>query len=277
MTRHRLRAVALILTLTLPVSTLAVPDLTDKTKEAWKSYISLTEKRVDGELRQATPSFRSNLADLKSGQLEISPRTTPGTKGKSIPDGRIHHWLGAVFIPNKKVDDLISWLENYSQYKDYFKDVDDSQASRTGEEFDVYLRLKRSKLGKTAHFSTKHKVVYTRRAPGFVSSVNRSYEIHEIANAGHASERLLPEGRDNGYLWGLNSYWRFFERDGGVVVECETVGLSRDLGWGLGLLNFLMLGKVQSIADSIAREALESMLTDLRDGSTGGPKKPSAK
>lgn len=277
MKRDRLRAVALILLLTLPVSSLALPDLTDKTKAAWQAYIDLTEKRVEAELRLATlPRDRSNLVLLKSGKIQTQPLTTPGTKNKSIPDGRIHHWLGAVFIPNKKVDDLIPWLQNYTQYRDFFKDVDDSRATRTGDEFDVFLHLKRTKI-KTAHFSTKHKVVYTRKAPGFVYSVNRSYEIREIENAGIASEKLLPVGKDNGYLWGLNSYWRFFERDGGVVVECETVGLSRDLGWGLGLVNLLMLGRLQGIADSIAREALESMLTDLRDGATGGAKKPSAK
>jgi hypothetical protein len=80
-------------------------------------------------------------------------------------------------------------------------------------------------------------------------------------------------GDDAGYLWRLNAYWRFTERDGGVVVECETVGLSRSLGWGLGLLNFLTLGKVRGIAESIAREALDATLTDLRTGLKGGKKK----
>jgi hypothetical protein len=35
-----------------------------------------------------------------------------------------------------------------------------------------------------------------------------------------------------------------------------NIGLSRSLGWGLGFLNILTLGKVKSIAESIAGEAL---------------------
>ena len=47
----------------------------------------------------------------------------------------------------------------------------------------------------------------------------------------------------------------------------------RNLGFGLGLLNFITLGKVRGIAESVAREALDSTLTDLRSGLTGGPRK----
>lgn len=85
--------------------------------------------------------------------------------------------------------------------------------------------------------------------------------------------REYPAGDDSGYMWRLHSYWRFTERDGGVVVECESIALSRSLGWGLGLLNIFTLGKVRKIAESIAREALEDTLTGLRSGVPGGPGK----
>ena len=42
-------------------------------------------------------------------------------------------------------------------------------------------------------------------------------------------------GDDTGFLWRLNSYWRFEQADGGVYAECEAISLSRDvppiLGW----------------------------------------------
>ena len=42
-------------------------------------------------------------------------------------------------------------------------------------------------------------------------------------------------GNDTGFLWRLNSYWRFEEADGGVYAQCEAISLSRDvpslLGW----------------------------------------------
>jgi hypothetical protein len=272
----RLQAFLVVLILAFPFSYRAAPDIKDKTRAEWNAYVGLTEKRIDTELKPSPVPLRSDLAFLKSGKVQIQPLTTPGAKGKDISDGAIHHWLGAVFIPNSSLDKLIPWLQNYAQYQDYFSDLEQSRMlSRNGDEFEIFLRMKRSKLGVTAHFNTKHKAAYTRRAPGFVSSVSRSTEIRQVKDVGTASESQYPEGQDSGYLWGLNSYWRFIERDGGVVVECETVGLSRSLGFGLGILNVLSLGKVKGIAESIAREALDDTLTGLRSGVTGGPRKSS--
>ena len=39
----------------------------------------------------------------------------------------------------------------------------------------------------------------------------------------------MPEGDDHGYMWKLNSYWRYKQVDGGVLVEIESLTLSRDL------------------------------------------------
>lgn len=40
-------------------------------------------------------------------------------------------------------------------------------------------------------------------------------------------EDHFPVGRDSGYLWRANAFTKFVQRDGGVWVELETVGLSR--------------------------------------------------
>jgi hypothetical protein len=269
-----LLVLVLISTITRPPVLLAAPKLQPKTVAEWDAYIALTERRIDAELRNAVVPPRSDLALLKTGKIQIQPLTTAGSKGKDVSDGAIHHWLGAIFIPDINLQTLIPWLQNYAQYKDHFSDVERSEKrSQTGETFEIFLRLKRSKLGVTAHFDTTHQVVYNRKNSGFVSSVSKTKEIRQVKDAGTSAETLYPAGDDAGYLWRLNAYWRFTERDGGVVVECETIGLSRSLGWGLGLLNFLTLGKVRGIAESIAREALDATLTDLRNGLKGGKKK----
>jgi hypothetical protein len=268
---------ALIGGLIHPPMLLASPKLTAKALAEWDAYIALTERRIDAELKNATVPLRSDVALLKAGKIQIQPLTTAGSKGKDVSDGAIHHWLGAIFIPGVTIQTVIPWLQNYAQYKDYFKDVERSELrSRNGDRFEIFLRLKRSKLGVTAHFNTTHEVVYNPKSSSFVSSVSKTKEIRQVKDAGTSSETLYPAGDDSGYLWRLNAYWRFTERDGGVIVECETIGLSRSLGFGMGLLNFITLGKVRSIAESVAREALDATLTDLRNGLTGGPRKPAA-
>jgi len=269
---RRIRAWVLILILGLNSPLEALPVLEKKTIEEWNTYVELTEKRINTELSATPVLLHSNLADLKTGKIQKEPLTTHGSRGKDITDGAIHHWFGAVYIPNTNLQKVLAVVQNYSAYADYFKDVEKTKPPvKNGDEYDIYLRLTRTKLGVTAHFDTTHHVVYQNKSSTFVSSVSRSKEIREIKNAGTSKESLYPVGDDSGYIWRLNSYWRFFERDGGVVVECETIGLSRSLGWGLGFLNILSLGTVKSIAQSIAREALDSTLTDLRNGVTSGP------
>ena len=49
----------------------------------------------------------------------------------------------------------------------------------------------------------------------------------EVQNAGQADERELTAADAHGFLWRINDYWRFEERDGGVYVQLESIGLSR--------------------------------------------------
>jgi hypothetical protein len=74
--------------------------------------------------------------------------------------------------------------------------------------------------------------------------------------------RELPPGQDHGFLWRLNSYWRFEERDGGVYVECEAISLTRNVPLGLGWL-------VNPIIRSLPRESLANTLWATREAVQG--------
>ena len=82
--------------------------------------------------------------------------------------------------------------------------------------------------------------------------------IREIANPGEPNESEKPEGDDRGFLWRLNSYWRFQETEEGTFVECETVSLSRDVPAAARWL-------VKNFLDSVPKESLESTLFPMRD------------
>jgi hypothetical protein len=70
-------------------------------------------------------------------------------------------------------------------------------------------------------------------------------------------EREKPAGRDSGYLWRLNTYWRFLERDGGTYVQCESISLTRGIPLGLAWL-------IGPFVNSIPRESLEFTLDTTR-------------
>ena len=99
------------------------------------------------------------------------------------------------------------------------------------------------------------------RQHGSERASSRSFttRIAEIEDAGEATESEKPVGDDRGFLWRLNSYWRFQEEDGGGFVECESISLSRSIPFGLGWL-------IKGCVESIPRESLENKLASIRDG-----------
>jgi len=79
-----------------------------------------------------------------------------------------------------------------------------------------------------------------------------------VENAGKPNEAEKPVGDDDGFLWRLDSFWRFAERDGGVYLQLEAISLTRDIPAGLGWL-------VGPFVTSIPKESLEFTLTRTRE------------
>ena len=97
----------------------------------------------------------------------------------------------------------------------------------------LFLKLQRRVIV-SATYNTEHDVSYRAHAPGRASSRSVATRISEVANAGEPDEHERPLGADRGFLWGLSSYWRYESVPGGVLVELESVTLSRDVPWGVG-------------------------------------------
>jgi hypothetical protein len=60
-------------------------------------------------------------------------------------------------------------------------------------------------------------------------STSRTTRIQEVTEYGTPTQRMLPEGEGRGIIWRVFSITRCAERDGGVYVEFEAIGLSRDI------------------------------------------------
>ena len=169
-----------------------------------------------------------------------------------------HHWLGAVFVRGADVDEVVSWLQEYDEHERRFDDVEESRLlTRTDDRFEIFLRLRREKVV-TVHYATEHEVVYRQHDEGRYSSASRARRIAELEDAGTPGEREKSSGSDHGFLWRLHSYWRFQQVAGGVVVECESLSLSRGVPAALRFF-------VRPFLDSVPRESLESTLSPILD------------
>jgi hypothetical protein len=96
------------------------------------------------------------------------------------------------------------------------------------------MRIVKSKLFLSDVMNTEHEIHFVQIDPKRVYSRAYSTRIAEVSDPGKPGERELPIGTDRGLLWRMYGYWFFEERDGGVVVECESVTLTRDVPFGIG-------------------------------------------
>jgi hypothetical protein len=171
-----------------------------------------------------------------------------------VANGLVHDWVGSVFIPGVSVEKTLAMVQDYDHHKDVYRpDVIDSKLiSRTGNDYRIYLRLLKKKII-TVVLASEHEVKYTPISETRWRSASRTTKIAEVEQAGKADEKEKAPGTGEGFLWRLNSYWRFEERDGGTWVECEAVSLTRDIPTGLGWI-------VEPIIRELPKESLANTL-----------------
>jgi len=109
----------------------------------------------------------------------------------------------------------------------------------------------------TVIYNTEHTVTFTHFGDTRAASTSTATRIAEVSNPGTPDERDLPPGDDRGFLWRLNSYWRYEEVAGGVIAECESLSLSRDVP---SFLRYV----VSPLVEGTAKESMERTLVTLR-------------
>lgn len=244
-----------------------------ETQRAFETYVRLTESRLDGlaQLRNgfywaSTPQRRSRL---REAGVICAPQN--GNGDIRVPRGLIHDWVGAAFIPGATVGQVLALLQDYDNHKNTYKPevIDSRTLRRSGNDFTVRLRLVKRKVNVTAVVDADSEVHYRPLAGHDWQSRSRSTRVVEIENPGGPRERERTHRENHGYLWRLNSYWLFRERDGGVYLECEAVSLSRSVPAALAWL-------IDPIIRSLPKEELLRTLRTtralaLKNSAGGGP------
>ncbi|HET7751247.1 MAG TPA: hypothetical protein VFK81_17790 [Terriglobales bacterium] len=275
--RMALLATVLACPVAVGVAQAAEPEparLKSDTIAAFDHYLKLTEARNDAELMRGTnPLWVDGLpseqradayAALRRGEVEMKRlETLDDGKPIACPGGMIHHWVGVVFIPNAKLDDVLGMLEDYDHHFLYFgPDVERSKIElRDGEHFRVFLRFRRHKVI-TVVLNTEHDIQYFHDGPGRAHSRSSAVRIAEVEDAGQPSEREKAPGDDGGFLWRMETWWRFEEGDGGVYVQSEVVSLTRDIP-------VLLSWMIKPFVTSVPRETLTATLEATRKAVLG--------
>jgi len=265
--KHRLAAAALWLA--QATTLLGAAELKPETLQAWTAYARATESRIAGELAsgdrflgldfQGPGAAAPERTALSAGKIPVARLETHDPNGSKlpVPAGMVHHWRGAVLIPGVDLAFVLARVSDPVSEEIGQEDVLQSRILERGPEYlRLYLKLRRSKLVSVV-YNTEHEIRYRRQAEGRAWSSSKAVRIREVENPGSPGEQERPEGQDRGFLWRLNSYWRYQQVDGGVIVECESISLSRSVPPVLDPL-------VRPLVDMVARESMERTLLALR-------------
>ncbi|HUR33422.1 MAG TPA: hypothetical protein VM032_06475 [Vicinamibacterales bacterium] len=267
--RQSLAALGFALAIDARTSPARAADLSPTTLAAFERYVQATEQRIAAEVQSgdrflwpdtlSTTERNLRLASLNRGELVIE-RLTTTRQGKAIdlPGGLVHHWLGVAFLPGVRIDRAVELLQDYDRHAAVYAPRVARSALRAhdGNTFRFHLRFLMKKVI-TVVIDSENLAEFSRPSPERAFSRIVSTRMAEIDDAGTPSEKEKPIGHDSGYLWRLNSYWRFAERDGGTYLQCESVSLTRGIPVGFGWL-------VGPFVTSLPRESLEFTLETTR-------------
>jgi len=205
--------------------------LKSETVAAWDDYLQTVSGNLQDQAR-AGGSFLWTLADaakIRGGEIVVVP--APGQNPKKVPGGLIHHWMGAMFLSNLKLEDILDVTRDYDRYKEFYRPfVMESKAIARGNSSDIFSMLLMNKvfLSKTA-LDADYEVTNVRLDDRRFYSISKTTRVQEIEEYGQPGEYWKPQGQGGGYIWKLYSIARLEQRDGGVYLEIEAVGLSRDI------------------------------------------------
>ena len=213
-----------------------------KTASDFAKYVAAVEARRARDIadhepfldieRQPPAQLARTMATLKRGEVIVTRGVARDDSSNevSIDGGLINHWRGTVFVPNVKLDATAEGAAGTA----------DRQA-QAGRRAVVARRLARRRFAEGVPAAAAHQVRdrglrhrirrrstsgSRRIAPGATASRRRSSRSKTPAR--RASARC-PKATIHGYMWRLNSYWRYKQLDDGVLVEIESLTLSRSL------------------------------------------------
>jgi putative flippase GtrA len=251
---------ALLILLLAPGS--AAADPSSATINAWRAYEAQLEAAyVTSFTAPAGQFFAHDRAALAPAWRQSVLTGTPSVvkiDTAGVEEGKIHHWVGAMFLPGVTVDGAIERLKaSAGRESESYADVLASKLlERHDDRVRVFMKLRRDSVI-TVTYNTEHVVDY-RRVTGSRALVRSvATRIAELAAASTPQEHEKRSADDNGFLWRLNAYWRYEAVPGGVMVECESVSLSRPVP-------LLIRPVANPVVDRIARESLQRTLTSLR-------------
>lgn len=239
---------------------------------AFDRYAASVESRLARQ-HQSQNGFIAALPDapsrmrLRQGEVVVE-RITP-VADANPPGAMLHHWRGTAFVPGANAGDFERLMKDFNAYPQRFSPqvLTAKVLWRQGDHLLATMRVRQQHI-LTVVMDTTYDVNFARLDPQHGFSISRSTRIAEISSPGTPSERALTAGEEHGFLWRLNTYWSFEERDGGLYLQVESISLTRSIPHGMGLGRGTVCGKraarVAAIYFAFGVQRAEEMTETIR-------------
>jgi hypothetical protein len=217
------------------------------------SYISQVEARLNRQHRSPQEFLAPvDSARLHQGELTVD-RLSPANGG-DLPGAMLHHWRGTAFAAGAKAADFERLMRDFTAYPQRYSPqvMSVRVISQNDDHFQATMRV-RQKHVITVVMDTTYDIVFTWLDAKHGYSISRSTRVSEIDSPGSSKERVLGSSEEHGFLWRMNTYWSYEERDDGLYMQIESVTLTRSIPAGLGWA-------VGPFVESVPRESLEFTL-----------------
>jgi hypothetical protein len=242
-------------------------NLKPETVSAWDDYLDRAQADLQRRIQPGgcflwTMESPDRAERVHSGEIVVAPARGPNPK--NVPGGLIHHWMGAIFIPNRTVEQIVGVTRNYDRYKDYYSpSVIESKTVASSDANDEFsMRIMNKALFLKIALDADYRATYVRLDENRIYSLSRTTRLQEIDGYGEAGEHAMPEGEGGGYIWKLFSIARLEQRDGGVYVEFEGIALSREIPLAARLF-------VDPIVRRVSRNSMSVSLRETREALQG--------
>ena len=236
-------------------------ELKQEAVRTWDAYVETANLQMRDRTHKTflwVDESPDRIQRLRNGEILIS--SVGQRNPKPVPSGLIHDWIGAAFIPNVRLEDVLSAARSYDHYKDFYQPaVVDSKSLGTTGDCDKYsMRVVNKEVVAETALDGEYEACYVQVDAKRWYSIGYSTRVQEVQGYGRPDERDLPPGQGSGYIWRLYSIARFEQADDGVYVELEAMALSRDIPFAVRWL-------VAPIVRNVSKSSLQTSLRQMEE------------
>jgi hypothetical protein len=248
-----------VLLLALFVSMLQAAEPKQETLQAWDEYIRIANLNIAKSAAGTGQFLWTDESQDMARRVQRNEIVVTNHNPEDVPQGLIHDWVGAVFVPNVTLDRALSVVESYDRYDEFYKPLFSKckVLARDGDQVKLNVVATQRAFSVTAAVETEDQVQVVRLSPTKAYITSNAVRVQEIANYGQPTEHVFPENRRPGYVWREVTVQRLEARDGGVYVEWEMIVLSRGIPTAFRWL-------IKPLTDELPRKMMLDLLDETR-------------